>query len=177
MLVPTMTAWPAASSRVGVVLGQSLDHAFGAVAQRHEPCRREDAHLAHPASDQFARAPRPPDERTVTDDDRPNRAAEALAQAEGHRIGWAGEIDWAHAERHDRVPEARSIDVEIGSAQGPTHFRVHEAPFDPSANELFVLCSRHVALAAGDIRVTVRDDRGALRGEFVLTALTAAASA
>jgi hypothetical protein len=70
--------------------------------------------------------------------------------------------------------DARSIDVEFGSARGPTHFRVHEAPFDPGSNVVIVLCSRHVALAAGDIRVSVRDERGALRGEFVLPALTAA---
>ena len=49
-------------ARVGVVLGQPVDHPVRAVRQRDEPGRGQDAGLAHPAADQLAGAARAPDE-------------------------------------------------------------------------------------------------------------------
>ena len=65
---------------VGVVLGQAVDHPVRAVLQRDQTGRREDPDLAHPATDAAcARAARGQMTSRRADDDRADRAAEALA--------------------------------------------------------------------------------------------------
>jgi hypothetical protein len=64
----------------------------GSIAQRDEAGRREDAHLAHPATDELASPMRPGDDVARADDDAADRAAEALAQAERDRVGRTGQV-------------------------------------------------------------------------------------
>ena len=82
----------AEAAGIGVVVGEAVDHAVRAVRQRDETGRREDAGLAHPATDQLARAARPPDDVARADDHGADRAAEALAQAERDGVGGVGEV-------------------------------------------------------------------------------------
>ena len=69
-------------ARVGMVVGQALDHPVRAVAQGDEAGGGEDPDLAQPATDELAAAARPPDEVLRADDDRADRAAEPLREAE-----------------------------------------------------------------------------------------------
>ena len=56
------------------------------------------------------------DEVAAPDDDRPDRAGEPLREAEGDRVGGAGELTGIDPERDDRVPEAGAVDVERDAA-------------------------------------------------------------
>ena len=67
---------------VDVVVGHPVDHAVGSVAQRDQPGRGKDANLAHAAADHLARPSGAPDELGRANDDRPDRAGEALREAE-----------------------------------------------------------------------------------------------
>ena len=86
----------------------------GPSRQRDQPGRREDAGLAHPATDQLARPSRAPDERracpTTTE---PTGQAEALRQAERDRVGRSRQARPARRPQgDDRVPEPGAVDVE-----------------------------------------------------------------
>jgi hypothetical protein len=98
-----------------VVVRQAIDHPVGAVGQRDETGRREDARLTHPTADHLPGPPSPSDERSIADDDRPDRAAERLRQAERDRIGGVREVascDPVIPLRDDGVPEASAVDME-----------------------------------------------------------------
>ena len=100
---------------VGVVVGQAIDHAGRTVGQGDEAGRGQDADLAHPATDELARAARARDDVVRADQDRPDRAAEALGQAERHGVRRIGQVPGRHAGRplgDHGVPEASAIDVE-----------------------------------------------------------------
>ena len=100
------------AASVPVVLVEALDHARVAVLQRHEAGGRDDPDLAHPAADHLARAAGAEDEVLRADDDRADRAGEALAEAERERVGRAGEVARGLAERDRGVEEAGAIDVQ-----------------------------------------------------------------
>ena len=84
----------------------------GPSRQGDQAGRREDARLAHPATDHLARAAGAPDEVARTDDHRADRAGERLGQAERDGVGRAGEVGRADALGDDRVPEPGAVDVE-----------------------------------------------------------------
>jgi hypothetical protein len=107
-------------------------------------------------------------------------AAELAALAVQHRVrefvpveqtidaSVAREVEFVAARLPIQLGGARSIDVELCTPAGVPYFRVHEAPYDPASNEVIVLCHRHVALAAANLRLVIRDERGVGRGEFTL---------
>ncbi len=83
----------------------------------------------------------------------------------------ARDIDFIALRLAAPLEDARAIDVEFRTPTGIRYFCVHEAPFDPRKNEVLVLCERHVALAAGEIQIVIRDERGVERASYVLPAL------
>jgi hypothetical protein len=64
----------------------------------------------------------------------------------------------------------RTLDIELARPDGTVYYRAHDAPFEPHAAEVVLLCERHVTLAAADIRVRLKDQHSKLRAEFVLLA-------
>ena len=99
-------------SGVGVVLCEALDHAVWSVRQRDDAGGCEDPGLAHPATDHLACPPRSPDHVAPPDDDRPDRAGQALREAERHGVGRVRQLGRTDALGHDRVPEPGAIDME-----------------------------------------------------------------
>ncbi len=97
---------------VGVVVGQPLDHAVGAVAQGDQSRRRQHADLAHAAAHDLARSAGPADEVGVADDDRSDRAGEALGQADAGTVDVGQQGGGGCAQRHYRVPQARAVHVQ-----------------------------------------------------------------
>src|SRR3990170_2766789 len=99
--------------RVGVVLGEPVDHAF----ERNQPGRGEDAHLAHPAAQHLPRAARARHELARAADERADRRRQALGQAEGDRVDGPREVGDRPAERHRGVEDARAVEMH-GNAVG-----------------------------------------------------------
>ena len=97
--------------RVGVVLGEAVDHAVRAVAERDQSGRGKDPRLAHPAADHLARAARAPDHVLRPDDHRSDRAGQTLREAERDRVGRPREVRavtpasrWATTAFQNRAP-------------------------------------------------------------------------
>ena len=91
---------------VGVVLGEAVDHPVRAVGQGDEAGRGEDPGLAHPATDHLAGPARAPDDVARPDDDRADRAGEALRQAERDGVGRVGQV--RRRGRPGRRPRSRT---------------------------------------------------------------------
>src|SRR5260221_11134416 len=99
-----------------MILGETLDHPLGPVAQCDQAGGRDDPDLSHSTADQLPRPACAPDEVVRPDDDAADRAGKALREAERDAVRRAGEIRRADPEGDDRVPEAGPAAVQREAA-------------------------------------------------------------
>ena len=130
-------------ARVRVVVGESLD----VMLERVEARRGEDAGLAHAAAQHLARAVHAPDHLVRAAHERADRRAEALGEAEGHRVEGLGPDRRGGSGRDHGVPQARAVEVQ-GEPVLLGHLR-----------HVLQLVEREDAAAGAVVGVLDRDDR------------------
>ena len=96
-----------------MVVGEALDHRL----ERDDARGRDHPGLAHLAAEPGAVLARFVDVRAAATEQRADRRAEALRQAEHHRVAPVEQRRGRHPERDRRVPEARAVAVH-GDAVG-----------------------------------------------------------
>ncbi len=94
-------------ARTRVVVGQPLDHGL----QRDDTRGRDHARLAHAAPEPRSLDARFGDERTRSAEQRADRRAQPLRQAEHRGVGPRRQLGRRHAERDRRVPDAGAVAV------------------------------------------------------------------
>ena len=115
----------------------------GSVAQGDQPGRGDDPGLAHPAAHQLAGATGAGDERGVADDERSDRAGQALRQAERGGRARRQEVAGRHAEGDRRVEQPRPIDEQRNAdARAPAPRRSACTPASAAGPSTANGCSR-----------------------------------
>ena len=137
-------------ARASVVVREPLD----VVVERVEAGRRDDPGLAHRAAEEVLLAPRALHQLARAGEQRPERAAEPLREAERHRVEAAGDLGGRDAERGRRVEEPRAVEVD------------GEPDLARGRDDLVELVERPHAPARGVVRVLEREDRRALVGHL-----------
>ena len=141
----------------GVIVGEPLDHRL----ERDDPGRGDHAGLAHPAAPARPVRARLGDHVGGAAQQRADRRAEPLRQAEHHGVGRRDELARRRAERDRRVPDARAVDVHAQPARArDVAQRRHLGRVDRRARQRHVRVLDHEQRRA---RQVVRDafDRGA----------------
>ena len=100
----------------GPLRRRDLDEPRAVVLERVQRARREDARLAHAAAEHLAVVARLGDERARPGERRADRRAEALGEADVHRVERRGELRRRDARGRGRVPEARAVEVQREAA-------------------------------------------------------------
>jgi len=98
--------------RAPVIVREPIDHLF----EGHDACGGDDPGLPHAAADALAPRPGLFDEIRIADDQRSDRAAQSLGQAEHDRVRFGRIRRGGHAGRDGRVEDARAIEVHLQSA-------------------------------------------------------------
>ena len=132
------------AARVGVVLGEARD----VVLERVEAGGGEDAGLAHAAAEHLATPVRRVDERLGAGDERADRRAEPLRQADAHGVERRGQLGERHPGGDVRVPQAGAVEVQ-GELVGARDL-----------GDLEDVALREDAAAAAVVRVLDGDERG-----------------
>jgi hypothetical protein len=117
-----------------VVLGKPLD----VVVERVDPGRGDDPRLPHRAAEEMLAAPRLQHQRFRPGEERAERAAEPLREAERDRVEVPADLRRRRAARHRRVHEPRAVEVDahVELAAGRRHrLDLLERP-DPAAGRV-----------------------------------------
>ena len=138
----------------GVVVGEPVD----VVLQRVDTRRGHDAGLAHRPPEHVLETAGPKHQLGGAGDDGAERAAEALRQADRHRVGALGDPRSGNAERDRCVEEPRAVEVEP------------EAELAAAVDHGVELLERPDAAAGAVVGVLDRDDSRLRRVEVVVEA-------
>ena len=143
-------------TRAGVVLGEAVD----VVLERVDTSRGDDPRLAHRAAEEVLHSPclghplpRPSDERA-------QRAAQSLGEAEGHSVELSPEVGRSQAGGDARVHEPRAVQVDVqpvASRLGHDDAKVVERPDAPPAPVVRVLEAED--FRRGRVEIAGRVDR------------------
>jgi len=120
----------------------------GGLFERDQAGSGKNSDLTHSATEELAKADRLADQLTPADDQRADRCAKPLREAEHDRVEWRGNLCHRHSERCRGIEDPRTIEVD-GNAECVSAV----ADFTDHLN-------RHQCAASHVVRILEGDQRG-----------------